>query len=102
MVVVPSLVEGFGLPALEAMACGAPVAASNVSSLPEVVGEAGALFDPFDIDELAAVLQELVHNPARRKRMANAGLKRAAMFNWQQAAHQTLEVIHGRPAGRRN
>lgn len=93
LVVVPSLVEGFGLPALEAMACGTPVVASNVSSLPEVVGNAGALVDPLDVDTLAATLQELLHDPAKCQYMAEAGLGRAATFDWMQIACQTLRAV---------
>lgn len=95
LVVVPSLVEGFGLPALEAMACGTPVAAANNTSLPEIVGEAGALFDPLDVKALADVLRELLHDPARRQRQAEAGQRRAAMFNWTNVAAQALRTITG-------
>ena len=81
VVAVPSLYEGFGLPALEAMACGAPVLAANRASLPEVVGEAGRLCEP-DPDSLAAALGELLSDDVLRRRLAQAGPGRAAKFSW--------------------
>ncbi len=92
LVVVPSLVEGFGLPALEAMASGTPVLASQASSLPEVVGEAGVLVDPYDEEALARAMRELLHDEARRQRLAEAGRMRAQGFTWQRVAQQTLRV----------
>jgi glycosyltransferase involved in cell wall biosynthesis len=88
----PSLYEGFGLPPLEAMACGAPVVASRASSLPEVVGEAGLLVDPRDPRELAGALRRLAGDPALRQTMSQAGLRRAAGFSWERAARETLAV----------
>jgi glycosyltransferase involved in cell wall biosynthesis len=93
LVALPSLVEGFGLPALEAMACGTPVLAANASSLPEVVGGAGVLVDPYDEEAMAAALGELLADRALRHRLARAGLARAATFTWQQAARRTLEIF---------
>jgi len=95
--VMPSLVEGFGLPALEAMACGTPVVASNISSLPEVVQNAGVLVDPLDIDALAAALQALLSDPTKRQRMAEAGLRRAEAFAWPQVAGQVLQAFDESP-----
>lgn len=89
-VVVPSLIEGFGLPALEAMACGAPVAAANTSSLPEVVGAAGLLFDPLNVDEIAAALQKLAGSKTLRRCYSTAGRLRAGLFTWKFAAAQAL------------
>ncbi|MCS7061280.1 MAG: glycosyltransferase family 1 protein [Anaerolineae bacterium] len=88
----PSLYEGFGLPVLEAMACGAPVVASNVTSLPEVVGDAGLLIDPLDVRGWAEALGGLLNAPERRQALRAASLRRAAAFTWQAAAAHTLKT----------
>lgn len=88
----PSLYEGFGLPPLEAMACGTAVLTSNVSSLPEVVGEAGVQVDPWDEDALTEALRGLLQDAARRDRLAALGVERARGFNWERTARQTVEV----------
>jgi glycosyltransferase involved in cell wall biosynthesis len=96
----PSLMEGFGLPAVEAMACGCPVAASRAGSLPEVVGEAGVLFDPLDVDDIARGLRELLDDPARRAHLADLALRRASTFDWDRSAAALLacvEEFDGRP-----
>ncbi|MFQ5578137.1 MAG: glycosyltransferase family 4 protein, partial [Anaerolineae bacterium] len=90
--VVPSLVEGFGLPALEAMACGTPVLAAGTSSLPEVVGRAGLLVSPYDVAAMAGSLRELIENEPLRQHLARAGRKRVATFSWVAAARRTLAV----------
>lgn len=90
--VYPSLYEGFGLPPLEAMACGTPVIVSNASSLPEVVGDAGRQVDPHDPESLAAALEELLASKERREHMAQAGLRQAARFTWDQAADQASRI----------
>ena len=90
--VYPSRYEGFGLPALEAMACGTPVLASNTSSLPEVVGDAGILLDPDDAGAWAQALRRVLEDHALARRMRQQGLERAGMFNWNRTAHQTAVV----------
>jgi glycosyltransferase involved in cell wall biosynthesis len=88
--VFPSRYEGFGLPVLEAMSCGCPVLAANSTSLPEIVGDAGSLFDPDDPGALSVMLREVLRDPARRARMRTAGLQRARMFDWAGVAAATL------------
>ena len=88
----PSVFEGFGLPPLEAMACGMPVVVSNASSLPEVVGEAGLSLAPRDISAWVEALSGVLLNPALRADLRARGLQRAAQFTWQAAARQTLAL----------
>lgn len=88
----PSLYEGFGLPVLEAMACGTPVLTSNVSSLPEVAGDAAILVTPTDIDSIAAGLRRLLESPALHAELATRGIAQAARFSWERCAEQTLAV----------
>lgn len=85
--IMPSFDEGFGLPAMEAMACGAPVAVSHAGALPEVVGEAGLLFDPFNAQELQEAISYVLLDRGLRETMRAKGLERAAQFTWQQTAH---------------
>ena len=88
--VYPSLGEGFGLPIIEAMACGCPVVTSNISSMPEVAGEAALLVDPHDVNALASALSRLLTEPGLRAGMMARGRARAARFTWDAAAQQTL------------
>jgi alpha-1,3-rhamnosyl/mannosyltransferase len=90
--VYPSLYEGFGLPPLEAMACGTPVITSNVSALPETVGDAALLIDPLDVDALAASIRRLWEDEALRRELRARGLARARDFSWERTARLTLEA----------
>jgi alpha-1,3-rhamnosyl/mannosyltransferase len=97
--VFPSLYEGFGLPVLEAMACGAPVICANTSSLPEVAGDAAYLVNPFDVDELAAAIERILDDETLRRQMRASGLAQAARFSWAQTARQTLAVYRAVASG---
>lgn len=91
-VVMPSPLEGFGLPALEAMACGTPVIAANGGSLPEVVDRAGLLVAPFDAMDFADAMERLDGDQALREQLSAAGMLRAARFSWERTARETLDV----------
>ena len=88
-----SMYEGFGLPPLEAMAAGVPVLTGNLTSLPEVVGDAGVMVDPMDVDAIARGLKELIEKQELRKKLSTAGLSRAKQFSWDRTAKRTLEVL---------
>ena len=91
--VFPSLYEGFGIPLLEAMACGAPIVTSNISSMPEVVGDAGILIDPCNVQELADAMGQILGNPNLALIMKEKGIARAKLFSWRKTAEQTLQVF---------
>jgi glycosyltransferase involved in cell wall biosynthesis len=88
-----SMYEGFGLPPLEAMACGVPVITGNRTSLPEVIGDGGTMVNPFDIDEIAAKLEQLVSDEELRRSLAARGLERSELFSWQKASDATLRIL---------
>ncbi len=91
--VFPSLWEGFGLPVLEAMACGTPVITSNVSALPETAGEAALLVDPYNIDDIADKMKQLARSDALRNHLRSLGLKHCQSFSWQKTGQQTAHVL---------
>lgn len=91
--VFPSLYEGFGLPPLEAMACGVPVITSKTSSLPEVVGDAGILVDPTSVHEISDAIVMVLENESLQHRMVKAGLERARLFSWEGSAQKMLDVF---------
>lgn len=99
MLVLPSFSEGFGLPVVEAMACGVPVAASRRGSLPEVLGSAGVLFDPEDHRDITAAILRLLGSPALRERLRSEGLRQVERYSWAGAARQVIdmfeEMAHG-------
>ena len=91
--VFPSYYEGFGLPVLEAMACGAPVLTSNVCSIPEVVGDAGVLVDPFEVGAIADGIKRLTHDSSLQEELRRKGLLRAKKFSWEETARRTWGVL---------
>ena len=93
--VVPSVYEGFGLPVLEAMACGTPVLCSQTSSLPEIGGDAARYFDPYDVEAMATALRDVWTRPDLQAEMRRQGLARAASFSWERAARETT-AVYGR------
>jgi len=95
--VFPSLYEGFGLPVLEAMACGVPVACSNTSSLPEVAGGAALYFDPEDLGSISGTLLRLLLDAELRARLRDRGMEQARGFSWNRTAEKTLEVYRSVP-----
>jgi glycosyltransferase involved in cell wall biosynthesis len=98
--VYPSYFEGFGLPVLEAMQCGAPVIAGNQTSLPEVAGDAALLFDPFDTKALGEAIARVIDHPDYRAELRARGLKRAAEFSWIATARLTLKAYESAVASR--
>jgi glycosyltransferase involved in cell wall biosynthesis len=90
--VFPSLSEGFGLPGLEAMACGAPVVSSNATCLPEIYGEAAAYFDPRDVEDMTKVINKVLTRPELREQLIAEGKKQVAKYSWRRMAEQTLTI----------
>jgi glycosyltransferase involved in cell wall biosynthesis len=97
--VQPSLMEGFGLPAVEAMACGTPVISSRAGSLPEVVGDAGLFFDPIDVASMAATISQVLSEPRLRDDLARRALDRAGRFTWNRAARSLMECFRELESG---
>ena len=93
VLVLPSVDEGFGLPALEGMACGTVVAASRARALPEVIGDAGILFDPRSVAELRAALERILTDAPLRAGLSAKGLQRAAQFTWQASARSAIALF---------
>lgn len=93
LLLYPSLYEGFGLPVLEAMACGTPVITSNTSSIPEIAGEAALLIDPTDITAMSNAMQRLIDAPSLRQQLIKSGWVRASQFNWQFSAKLMLTLL---------
>jgi alpha-1,3-rhamnosyl/mannosyltransferase len=91
--IYPSLYEGFGLPIVEAMACGCPVICSNTASMPEVAGDAAVLIDPSRSDELAHAIEIIVHDTTFREKIMAKGFNRAKNFTWSNTAAQTLDIF---------
>jgi glycosyltransferase involved in cell wall biosynthesis len=94
VLLLPSFFEGFGIPVLEAMACGTPVVTSNTSALPEAAGDAGLLVDPREPAAIADAVKRILDNPALKKDLVAKGLERAKRFTWRSTAEQTLKVYH--------
>lgn len=92
-VLIPSLYEGFGLPALEAMACGTPVVAANATALPEVVGDAAVFVDPRSVDSIAEGIQRVVDNATLRDLLRRRGTQRAAAFDWTRTAEKVWDIL---------
>ena len=92
--VFPSLWEGFGLPILEAMACGTPVITSNVSSMPEVAGDAAILVDPMNVSAIASAIGSIIADNSLRNDLRSRGLYRAKQFSWTTTGQQTADILN--------
>ena len=90
--VFPSLMEGFGLPPLEAMAYGTPVVSSNASCMPEILGDAAEYFDPLDVNDMAAAIERVISDPEKRRALVAKGSAQVAKYSWKRMAEETLQV----------
>jgi glycosyltransferase involved in cell wall biosynthesis len=90
--IYPSIYEGFGFPILEAMNCGCPVITSNISSMPEVAGDAALLVDPYSVEEIKGAVQRLLSDVKLRKRLIDNGYRQASRFSWEKTANETIKV----------
>lgn len=91
--IFPSFYEGFGLPPLEAMACGTPVIVSNASSMPEVCGDAAVYIDPYDINDISTKMQKLLKDKVLQKKMISKGFERAESFSWERAVQEHIKLF---------
>lgn len=91
--VFPTLWEGFGLPVLEAMACGTPVIASNLASVPEITGDAAVLIDPYNPDAITTAMIDLAQNSAMRSQLSQLGMQQAQKFSWAKTGAATKQVL---------
>ncbi|HEY9701581.1 MAG TPA: glycosyltransferase, partial [Allocoleopsis sp.] len=85
--------EGFGLPVLESMGCGTPVITSNLSSLPEITGDAAILINPYNIQEIAAAMQSIINDSQLRNDLSHASIIRASQFSWEKTGQSTVELL---------
>ena len=93
LLVLPSMSEGFGLPVVEAMACGLPVAASDRNSIPEILGDAGVIFDPSVPENMTATIARLLEDPDLCEQLRVKGLARAGLFSWEKGAQRMMEIL---------
>ena len=91
--IFPSLYEGFGLPVIEAMACGCPVITSNVSSMPEIAGDAALLVDPVNVEQIAETINKILNEKGLQSALSEKGVRRAAFFSWEKSAQETIALI---------
>ena len=90
--IYPSLYEGFGIPPLEAMSCGCPVACSNTGSIPEIVGQSAKFFDPYEVASIVSSLEAVVYNSSLRERLIRSGIHQSKLFTWKRCARETLAI----------
>lgn len=100
--VFPSLYEGFGMPPIEAMACGAPVLSANTSSLPEVVGDAAVLVDPLSVDDICRGIEKLASDDVLCEKLSRAGIQRARQFTWKHSADIIRDLLRQMTFNERN